>query len=966
MSEGQPFRLAAGGAIDRSRPLRFTWSGRTYTGYAGDTLASALIANGVKVVGRSFKYHRPRGLIAAGVEESNALVQLGEGARSTPNIRATEVELYEGLVARPVNCWPSAEFDVGGVINLASRFLIAGFYYKTFMWPSWHLFEGLIRRMAGLGKVAPEADPDRYEDRFAHFDVVVIGAGPAGLTAALAAAAVGRRVALVEQDCLLGGSLLQDSAIIDGLDGDAWIAAARETLAAAGATILTRTVATGYFDCNALALLEGLDPGRHGADTPRYRLWQVRAGRVILATGAIERPLVFSGNDRPGVMLAGAVRHYVRRFAALPGRRFLVFANNDDAWRTAEALADAGAQVVAVVDTRRDLPPDCVSRMAAREIPVFAGAAVIETNGYKRLRSARVRHATGQVTDIACDGIAMSGGFSPTIHLFGQAGGKLRYDKDLAAFVPATCPQAAVCVGAAAGRFDLADLLENARAAGEGRPATKPARVAFGIQPAWQIGGSGKAFVDFQNDVTAQDIALSARESFRSVEHLKRYTTLGMAPDQGKTSNVNALAIMADETGRTVAETGTTRFRFPYTPMPLASFAGRARGELFRPLRRMPGHARHEALGAVFEDIGGYLRPIGYPQAGESRHDTEQREAAAVRAGAGLFEGSPLGKLEVVGRDAGAFLDRIYANRVSNLALGKIRYGLMLNELGIIIDDGVVTRLAEDCFLVSTTSGGADRIAAWLEEWLQCEWVDLDVVVAPVTTAWGVLTLTGPHARAILEAVGTSIDISRASFPHMSFRKGEVAGMSARVHRVSFTGELSYEVAVASSRVPLLWDSLIAAGRNRGIVPVGLDAWMVLRTEKGYLHVGGDTDGTTTPLNVGWDHVLKKASDFVGRRSLTLPHNRQEDRLQLVGLAADDGKILPIGAHMLDAAGRSQGYVTSSHFSPTLGHGVALGMLNGGARRIGETVTLRTLKGLERVRVAPPCAYDPAGDRLNG
>ena len=945
MSPRAPRRLPTGGLIDRARTLRFQWEGREYVGHPGDTLASALMANGVTLLGRSFKYHRPRGLLAAGVEEPNVLVQLGTGGRSTPNVRATEIELYDGLDARPVNCWPSAAFDLGAVNGLLSPFLGAGFYYKTFMWPHWHLFEGPIRRAAGIGRAADAPDPDRYETAFARYDTVVVGAGPSGVAAALAAASKGGRVALVEQDHLVGGSLLYEDEVIEGQTGAEWLANAREYLAAAGVDVRLRTTVTGYFDHGALAMLERITSDiteRQAESALRHRLWQVRTNQIVLATGAIERPLVFPSNDRPGVMLASAMRHYVRRHAALPGTCAALFANNDAAWRTADVLIEAGVRIAAIIDERAKVSEELIARFASLAVPVHLGARIVATRGYRRVTSARIRLSNGRVITVACDCIAMSGGYNPTLHLFGQAGGQLRYDADTGSFVPDGAPGHVSCVGAAAGHGD-------------------PSSGASLQLPH----GRGKAFVDFQNDVTSADIALAAREGYRSVEHLKRYTTLGMAPDQGKTANVNALRIMAALSDRTPAETGTTRFRFPYTPVPLASFAGADRGELFRPLRRLPAHARHVAAGALFEEMGGFLRPAGYPLRGEDRAFTEQREANSVRCGAGLFDASPLGKIEVVGPDAAIFLDRIYANRIANLAVGRVRYGLMLDERGTVIDDGVVARLAPDRFLISTTSAGASRIADWLEEWLQCEWTELDVVVAPITTAWAVLTLTGPTARDVLCAALSSIDLDPATFPHMSWREGTVAGLPARVQRVSYTGELSYEIAVAPSRAGELWDVLMASGTDKGIVPVGVDAWMILRTEKGYLHVGSDTDGTTIPLDIGWGHVLKKTSDFVGRRSLLLPEQQRTDRHQFVGLSATDGSVLPVGAHVLGRDRASDGYVTSSAFSPAVGRGVALGMLRAGQSRIGEAVDIRTFSGVRQARVVELCSFDPKGERLH-
>ncbi len=963
-------RVEGGALIDRSQPVAFTFEGRRLSGFMGDTLASALLASGVTVVGRSFKYHRPRGLLAAGVEEPNALMSTGRGARLATNLRATEVELAPDLQARPVNCWPSARFDLGAVNNLVGRFIPAGFYYKTFMWPDWHLFEPLIRNAAGLGRAPSEPDPDRYETRYAHCDLMVVGAGPAGLAAAQAATAQGLRVMLVEQDATLGGSLLDEPpAIIDGVLGPQWLAeTARSLEAAADTTVLTRTTALGYFDHNSLTLVEQVRSDAPHA--PRQRLWTVRARRVVLATGALERPLVFPGNDRPGVMLASAVRRYLARYGVLAGRRTVIFTDNDSAYLTAAMLCDRGGQVAAVIDARPAPPPELMQEAQRLGVEVLTGAEVVATHGGPSLSAVTVRLPGGRRQRQAADLLAVSGGWNPAVHLFSQSGGRLAWDPALAAFRPDASVQVEVSVGAANGAFGLEDALaEGARAGGGDPPQAAGARPAWTIAPLWRVAAKGKAFVDFQNDVTTSDIELAHREAFVSVEHLKRYTTLGMAPDQGKTSNVNALAIMAGLTGRSIPETGTTRFRFPYTPTAFGALAGRARGDLFRPYRRLPTHARQEAAGAVFEEYGGWLRPAYYPHAGETAHAAEQREALAVRTAVGLFDGSPLGKIEVTGPDAGEFIDRLYANTMSTLKVGRARYGLMLNELGVVIDDGIATRLAEDRFLVGTTGAGAARIAAWMEEWLQCEWLGLDVLVAPVTTAWAVLTLSGPKARAVLQAVGGDIDLSAEAFPHMAYREGRIAGYPARVLRASFTGEASFEVSTPSDAAEALWDQLMAAGAPHGIAPVGIDAWMLLRTEKGFLHVGADTDGATAPGDVGWGHVLKRSHDFIGRRSLTRPDNQRQDRHELVGLeGVEFTGALAIGAHLRGETGRegSEGFVTSSGFSPILGRGVALGMIKGGSRRHGQVLTVVSGPGRgQSVRVTAPGAYDPKGERLN-
>ncbi|MGE4057000.1 MAG: FAD-dependent oxidoreductase [Vicinamibacterales bacterium] len=940
------FRLDRGGLIDRDQVLDFRFDGRRFSGFSGDTLASALLAAGVRVVGRSFKLHRPRGLLAAGVEEPNALMQVGEGACSTPNLRATEVELHEGLTARAVNCWPSARMDVGAILRPVERFLPAGFYYKTFMWPNWSWFERAIRRAAGLGRAAASPDPAQYEHRYAHCDVLVVGGGSAGLQAALDAAARGLRVMLCEQEPRWGGRLLWGACTIDGqrLEGEparAWVEMALATLRREPEVrLLNRTTAVGYFDHGFVALLERvtdhLGPAAP-AGLPRQRLWQVRAGRIVIATGALERPLVFPGNDRPGVMLAGAVQRYLREFGVAAGRRVAIFTNNDSAYECAGTLAACGVDVVAVIDSREhpsSARPSDVSR-------ILTGARVVGTSGSPSLGQVIVADQRGRRHRLDVDVLAMSGGLNPTLHLYTQAGGALSWDRTASQFRPsAVLPELDV-----AGDASGTDVR---------------------IEPLWRVAGHGKAFVDFQNDVSVDDVELAARENYRSVEHLKRYTTLGMAPDQGKTSNVSALAIMSELTGDAPGLLGSVRSRFPYTPVAIGAFAGPARRSLLRPLRRMPLHSLHHSLGASFDEYGGWARPAGYPAPGESALAAEQRESLAVRRSVGLFDASPLGKIEVVGPDAATFLDRVYANTISTLAEGRVRYGLMLSEQGVIIDDGVVARLETDRFLVGTTSGGAARIAAMLEEWLQGEWPDLRVLVAPVTTARSVVTVSGPKARDTMLAAGVDFPIDAKAFPHMSFRSGTVAGTAARVSRVSFTGEVSYEIEVDNADIELLWISLTRAGAPWGIAPIGIDAWSLLRLEKGYLHVGADTDGTTCPDDIGWGHVLKREQDFIGRRSLTRPAISDPTRYQLVGLEPLNGLALPPGTHVraTEKDRGSEGYITSSGYSPTLGRWVALALVQRGRAREGEVVTLVTGNGRGQARITRPGSYDPDGERL--
>jgi sarcosine oxidase subunit alpha len=977
------FRLPAGGRIDRAAPLGFTFDGALLHGYHGDTLASALLANGVSTVGRSFKYHRRRGLFAAGLEEPNAIVAVGSRNRITPNLKATQVELVDGLAARSVNCWPSAAFDLGAVIGAFARFLPAGFYYKTFMAPDWHMFEPAIRRAAGLGRAPTLPDPDRYETVTAHCEVLVVGAGAAGLAAAREAAAGGARVILVEHEAELGGRLLVDPATIDDIDGLAWAARMQAELAARPRLrILTRTTVFGHYDHNLLGAYERCAPfgAAPTGDAPAGRLWHIRAARVVHATGAFERPFAFAGNDLPGVMLAGAVRSYLARWGVAAGRRAVIATNNDDAYRTAMALLDAGVAVAALCDARARGPSAAADALRARGVPVRLGTVPLRALGSRALEAVDLRRDNGGIERIAADLLAISGGFNPVVHLHCQSGGTLRYDPSSAAFLPENAAQPARAAGASAGRLALADALADGARAGAWAvghdgprlpvPGAAPAPAPMPLQPLWEVPGGGrKAWVDLLSDVTTDDVRLAAREGYRSVEHLKRYTTLGMAADQGKTANVVGLALLAAATGRDIAAVGTTRFRPPFDPIPFGAMAGRNRGDLYRPRLYTPLHARHRALGASMEDFGGWQRPAAYPRRGEDLEAAARREAAQLRHAVGLFDASPLGKIEVEGPDAGRFLDRIYVGTMSTLPVGRVRYGLMLTEHGVITDDGVCARLGPERFLVGTSSGAATRIAAMLDEWLQGEWPDLRVFATPVTQQWGVVTLTGPRARAVLTAAGSDLDLSPGAFPHMRVREGHVAGLAARILRVSFTGEASYEINVAARDTPMLWDRLMAAGSDFDIAPFGVEALMILRIEKGYIHVGSDTDGTTLPGDIGMDGgVARKASDFVGRRSLSRPDALRADRHQLIGLLTEDpSATLAAGAHLVDPDDRrrSQGFVTSACWSPALGRCIGLGMLRGGRARIGAKVLLVDEGRHVAARIVAPCFLDPLGERLD-
>jgi len=1002
----QRYRLAEGGRIDRTRPLAFRFDGASLRGYAGDTLASALLANGIHLTGRSYKYHRPRGILSAGAEEPNALVQLREGARTEPNMRAPQVELFNGLVAESQNRWPSVRLDAWSVNSVFARFLPSGFYYKTFMWPPslWMTYERVIRNAAGLGKGPTEPDPDRYEHRHAWCDVLVAGGGPAGLMAALAAARSGARVIIADEQSELGGSLLADTVAVSGQPPSAWVATVVEELRATpDVTVLPRTTVAGYYDCNFLTLLErvtdhlGAEPD---GKTPRQRFWQVRAGQVVLATGAIERPLCFSDNDRPGVMLAGAVRTYVNRYAVLPGRKAVVFTNNDSAYRTAIDLKRAGASAT-VVDLRREPRGDVVEAARSAGVEIMADFAITDVKGAKRVSGVTVRRlnergddVTGGSHSIGCDLVAMSGGWNPTVHLFSQSRGKLRFDDVLAAFVPDRSFATERSAGACNGTLSLSACLREGADAGlaAARDAGFKAKSGpalpevaepgdGGIRSVWVVpsgrplGRGGKHFIDFQNDVTAADVHLAHREGYVSVEHLKRYTTTGMGTDQGKTSNVIALAIMAQLQGVSIPEVGTTTFRPPYTPVGFGAIAGRNVGAFMDPARVTAMHDWHVEHGAMFEDVGQWKRPWYYPRVGESMQDAVNREVLAARNSVGILDASTLGKIDVQGPDAAKFLNMIYTNAWLKLPVGSCRYGLMLRDDGMVFDDGVTTRLGENRFLMTTTTGGAATVLGWLEEWLQTEWRELKVYCTSVTEQWATVAVCGPYARHVVGALTEYDKLGPRDFPFMTMREITVAGIPARVFRISFTGELAFEINVPRRYGFALWQAVWAAGQKYGITPYGTEAMHVLRAEKGFVIVGQETDGTATPMDLGMDWIVSKTKgDFIGRRSFAREDTAREDRKQLVGLFTDDPhEVLAEGAQLVERVEdgppmKMVGHVTSSYFSPNVGRSIALAMLRRGRERMGEALFVPTLDGgtPTRVTVTEPVFYDREGVRARG
>jgi sarcosine oxidase, subunit alpha len=992
-------RTPNGGRVDRGQRLKFSFDGVSYEGLAGDTLASALLANGVHLTGRSFKYHRPRGILAAGSEEPNALVTVRrDAARVTPNLRATQVELYEGLSAESQNRWPSLQRDVGRINDWLSAFFPAGFYYKTFMWPrkAWKaLYEPVIRRAAGLGRAPLHADPDRYAQRYAHCDVLVVGAGPAGIAAALAAAESGARVILCDETAEFGGSLLSDGgARIDGEIALDWVRRSVESLAKnSRVTLLARTTAFGYFPHNLIGLNQRLSDHLRSVspDQPRERMWQVRARAVVLATGAIERPLVFPGNDRPGILLAGAAQTFLNRYGVCVGTRAVIVTSGDDAYQAALDLQAAGVVIAAIADLRMEVSgalPDAARRAG---ISVLAGSTVLGSEGDMRVSAVTLGRVQGGNVQtgqrIHCDTVLMSGGYTPSVHLFSQSRGKLRWNEALQAFVPGVSAEQERSAGACRGIYDLAEVLDDGAACGAAlcpRPNSSARRfnvqaekrssqTYLGALPQAASPSGAKSFVDWQHDVTTRDLALATREGFQSIEHVKRYTTTGMATDQGKTSNLNAMAIVAKSLNVPIPQVGLTTFRMPYTPVTFGSLAGISRGDLFDPVRTTPTHPWAQARGAVFENVGLWKRARYFPRAGEDMHAAVARECRAVREGCGIFDASTLGKIEVVGPDAAEFMNRLYINNWSNLGVGRSRYGILLREDGFIYDDGVVARTGADRFHVTTTTGGAPRVLALMEDYRQTEWPDLKVWLTSTTEQWAVIAVQGPNSRRVLETLVEGIDISAAAWPHMSVGQGRICGVPMLLFRVSFSGELGFEINVPADYGLSVWEAVYAAGRAHGMTEYGTETMHVLRAEKGYIIVGQDTDGTMTPDDAGLTWAIgKNKPDFVGKRSLQRASMISPDRKQLVGLRTKDPRVvLEEGAQVAGKPGQQPpmkllGHVTSSYASSVLGYSVALAVIAGGRTRLGHTLYVPMPGGDLEVEVTSPVFYDPSGARING
>ena len=998
-------RLERGGRIDRRKVVPFTFNGQHYQGFRGDTIASALLANGVDIVGRSFKYARPRGIFAAGAEEPNAILQVGSNKTTTvPNLRATQEELYPFLQATSVAGWPNVDFDLMGVVGkVGGKMMPEGFYYKTFMRPQnmWMTYEKFIRKAAGLGKAPGNSDCDTYDKMNHHCEVLIIGGGPAALAAARALCGAGLRVIVVDEQNELGGTLLATTATLNKQLATVWLAETLEMLHAdPNVTLLPRTTAFGYYDQNFVGALERCtDYLGENAPGVRQRLHRIRAKQVILATGALERPLVFANNDVPGCMLASAVSTYIQRYAVVPGNTLVLMTTNDHAYHSAIEWHRAKRKVAAIIDTRPQAEGELPTLARELGIAVITGHAVINVKGSKRVQGADIAplnddgsELIGPVSTLECDTVASSGGWSPVVHLSCHLGAKPVWREDIAGFVPST--QDSLNVGGTVGTYPLTEVLAEGAKAGVcaaqalgGQPVERHANTPIANDPKegaamalFQIPHSQptsrapKKFVDFQNDVTAAGIEMATREGFESIEHVKRYTALGFGTDQGKTSNVNGIAIVANALNQTIEQTGTTIFRPMYTPVTFGALAGREAGHLFDPARLTAMHFWHVNHGAIFEDVGQWKRPWYFPKPGESMQQALNRECLATRRSVGILDASTLGKIDIQGKDTREFLNRIYTNPWSKLAPGRCRYGVMCKEDGMIFDDGVTSCIDDNHFIMTTTTGGAATVLEWLELWHQSEWPQLEVYFTSITDHFATMTIGGPNSRKLLEKLVDGHDVSNEAFPYMSWQNIKVAGVDARVFRISFTGELSFEINVPANYGLYVWEQIMAAGQAFDITPYGTETMHILRAEKGFIIAGQDTDGSVTPqdMNMNWVVGKNKAFSYLGKRSWTRADNQREDRKQFVGLlTSNPEQVLPEGAQAVQNPNEPipmtmVGHVTSSYYSASLGRSIALGMIEKGLSRLGEKVYFPLANGTTaEAEITSSVFYDPQGERQN-
>ena len=995
-------RIKASEFIDETSIILFRFNGKTYRGYKGDTLSSALLANNIHLVGRSFKYHRPRGIMTAGSEEPNAIVQIGnDKAITEPNVRATEVEIYEGLEATSQNCWPSVNFDIGGINNFISPFLPAGFYYKTFMWPAsfWEKYEYFIRLSAGLGRSPTKPDPDIYDHKYIHCDVLVVGAGISGIMAAKNAAKNNLKTLLVDEQNELGGSTIyQNSEFnkIENLSSSDWLKKEiNELKNIKNLEIKTRTSVAAFHGYNYLLARESITDHlskKERSNKIRQRLLKIRANKVILATGSLERPMIFNNNDRPGIMLSTAIKKYASFYGVACGKKTVFFTNNDSAYESAFCLHSKGIKVEAIIDIRENSNSKIVKSVENSGIKIYWSHTIVDTKGYKRLNNISAMKlsndglsVTGQRIDISCDCLGVAGGWTPAVHLFTQSGGKLEFNEENKAFLPNKYPSKQISIGSCNGDFTLNKIIQNLSVDLKKFLEIKKtdidnlnveceeetSRRNIWLLPSDKVFGKTKPFVDYQNDATAKDIKLALREGFRSIEHVKRYTTTGMGTDQGKLGNMHALGIIADTAGIKMGELGTTTFRPPYTPLTFGTIVGRNVGEYFDIFRRTPMNDCHIKNKAEFENVGQWKRAWYYPQNNETMHEAVQRESLAAREGAGILDASTLGKIDIQGSDASEFLNRVYTNAWSKLGIGRCRYGLMLSEDGMVYDDGVTTRLSENHYIMTTTTGGAANVLGKLEDYLQTEWPELDVFLTSVTDHFATASICGPNSKKILNKLIPDLDLSDENFPHMSYKEARIEKIKCRIMRISFTGEHTYEINVQANYGSSLWEKCMNAGKEFNITPYGTETMHLLRAEKGFIIVGQDTDGTMTPIDLQMDWIVsKKKYDFIGKRSLYRCDTMRKDRKQLVGLLTDNPKeVLEEGAQIVSKLNQNPvemlGHVTSSYYSPNLDKSIALAVIKGGKDMMGKKLFVPMEGRSINVTVADPVFLDKDNKRLN-
>ena len=995
-------RINSSNFIDETTRVSFKFDGKTYYGFKGDTLASALIANGIHLVARSFKYHRPRGIMTAGSEEPNAIVQInGNTAYTEPNVRATEIEIYDGLEASSQNCWPNVNFDIGGINNILSPLLPAGFYYKTFMWPAsfWEKYEYFIRKSAGLGKSPTKPDPDLYEHKYIHCDVLVIGGGISGIMAAKTAAENNYKTLLLDEKPHLGGTTIYQSSEFNKINNQyssKWLENEISKLKnIKNLEIKTRTSVAAYHGYNFLLARENLTdhlPLNKKKDKIRQRLLKIRAKKVIAATGSIERPLIFNNNDRPGIILSSAIKKYSDYYGVVCGKENILFTNNDSAYETAISLFNKGIKINAIIDIREKVNSEITNHAEKIGIKIYNSYTIVDTSGYRRIKEVSImklskdgQSVTGSKIKIKCNCLGISGGWTPAVHLFTQSGGKLKFDNEDNVFIPSKYPSDQISIGSCNGEFDLNTIIKNFNQniknfLGIDKTSFEDLKINstkeilkrnIWLLPSDKAIGKCKPFADFQNDATAKDIKLALREGFRSIEHVKRYTTTGMGTDQGKLGNMHALGIISDTSGVKMSDLGTTTFRPPYTPLTFGTIVGRNVGEFFDIFRKTPMHDWHVDNNAEFENVGQWKRAWYYPKKGESMFDAVQRESKAARDGAGILDASTLGKIDIQGSDASEFLNRVYTNAWSKLAIGKCRYGLMLNEDGMVYDDGVTTRLDENHYIMTTTTGGAATVLGKLEDYLQTEWPELDVYLTSVTDHFATISVCGPNSKKIVKKVIPDLDLSDEEFPHMSFKNAKIDNIKCRVMRISFTGEQSYEINIQANFGKSVWEKCMEAGKEFNITPYGTETMHLLRAEKGFIIVGQDTDATLTPIDLQMDWIVsKKKYDFIGKRSLYRSDTIREDRKQLVGIVTEDPReVLEEGAQIVADVSKKPvemlGHITSSYFSPNLNKSIALGVVKGGKNMLGKKLFIPMKNKIISVQVADPVFLDKENKRLN-